>query len=50
MPITAIPNKGFSGLRAFSPAQNFVPVDSVALRNPLLGIIASVGNNIKPQP
>ncbi len=39
---TAIPNKGFSGFRAVSPASNFVSVDSDALRNHLLGIAATV--------
>ena len=39
---TAIPNKGFSGFRALSLESNFVSVDSAVLRNPLLGIAATV--------
>ncbi len=42
---TAIPNKGFSGFRAASPASSFVLVDSYVLRNPLLGIAADVDGN-----
>ena len=38
-----IPNKGFRGFGALSPASSFVSVDSDALRNPLLGIAATVG-------
>jgi len=39
---TAIPNKGLSGSRAVSLVSNFVSVDSDVLRNPLLGIAATV--------
>jgi len=46
---TAIPNKDFRGLRASSPASSFVSVDSDVLRNPLLGIAATVSNKAKLQ-
>lgn len=46
---TAIPNKGFSGFRAVSPASKFVSVDSDALRKPLLGIAANVSGYAKNQ-
>lgn len=42
---TAIPNKGFSGFRALTFASNFVSVDSDVLRNPLLGIAATVSGH-----
>ena len=37
-----MPNKGFRGFRAFSPASSFVSVDNNVLRNHLLGIVATV--------
>ncbi len=44
---TAIPNKGFNGFRAVSPASSFVSVDNIVLRNPLLGIAAIVSYYFK---
>ena len=38
----AIRHKGFLGFRTLSPASSFVSVDNEALRNPLLGIAATV--------
>jgi len=45
-----MPNKGFRGFRALSSASNFVSVDNDVLRNPLLGIAATVGTNCKTAP
>jgi hypothetical protein len=42
-----MPNKGFRGFRALSPASNFVSIDNDALRNSLLGIAATVSGNSK---
>jgi len=42
-----IPNKGFRGFRALSPASTLVPLDKACPRNPLLGIAAGVMGKFK---
>lgn len=38
---TAIPNKGFNGLRSSSPASSFEQVECYVFRNPLQSIFAT---------